>query len=73
MRRQLLPEEGTGSYQRPSQIIEVPFDRYMVGVKVSLAGEFLGVVHISIRRDFLSDERRIAKTGVHDVSEFYDR
>ena len=50
-----LQEEGTGSSGPPEEfrIIEYPFEKYVISVKMGPYNEFLGIVEVRINKDFL--------------------
>ena len=71
-----IREEGTGSHEVARfQIISVPFDRYIVVMRVSPTNEFLSIESISVNKDFLSYQEKLAtlaSKGYHDVEEEYE-
>jgi len=72
----VLEEQGTGSHEGHEEfkIIAYPLDRYVIKVKLTPAGGFIGIVEVSVNKDFLSHTQRLSslsKLGYHDVEEFY--
>jgi hypothetical protein len=66
-------QDSTGGTPCPSRIVRVPFDRFEVTLRLGPANEFLEVLEVATRRDFLSTEQRIRSTGYHDVADLYER
>ena len=70
-----LENQPTGTHgEAEFRVVIYPFDRYLVHVKVGPENEFLGIIEITLNRDFLSTAQRIASIkalGYHDVDEFY--
>jgi hypothetical protein len=57
----------TGDYK----IISFPFGKYEIKVKVASNNEFVGIVEVSVNKDFISLEQKIGLEGSHDVDKFY--
>jgi hypothetical protein len=68
-----LKGKGTGSHEGPDEykIIVYPFDRYEIKVKLTPANEFVGIVEVSLNKDFLSYRQKTMLPAFHDVDEFY--
>ena len=67
---------GTGNRDdiRDSIVVDIPFDRYVIKVRISSTKEFLGIEEISVNKDFLSHSQKItllSGTGYHNVEEYY--
>jgi hypothetical protein len=84
MRRERKPDpnlrdaetKGTGSHAPDEEAISVvyPFDRYMITVKLTPDGRFLGIEEVAISKDFLDYAQKVAalsSTGYHDVEQYY--
>ena len=67
------PSEGTGSTAIPARDVVVPFDRYEITVRLGPAKEFLGVIQVAVRKDFLSQSQRITADDSLNASELYER
>ena len=63
--------EGTGMTAVPASDLVVPFGRFEITVRVGPGREFLGITQIAIKRDFLSEEQRIAAEGSVNASDLY--
>ncbi|APV43635.1 hypothetical protein Dform_00275 [Dehalogenimonas formicexedens] len=70
---QQFVEDATGSKgeSRKWRIVSYPFGRYLVKLKLGRANEFLEIVEISLNKDLLSEEQKIALKGYHDVGSYY--
>lgn len=68
-----LKNKGTGGHEEPDdyKIIDYPFDRYQIKVKLTPTNEFIGIIEVKINKDFLSHKQKITSQGFHDVDEFY--
>jgi len=62
----------TGATGTPVHTIAVPFDRYVIRVCLTEKNEFVGIVEVSAKESFLSQQQKIATRGVHDVSDLYE-
>ena len=72
----VLGAQGTGSHDlhAGTKIISYPFDRYEIKIELTPTNEFIGVVEVSVNRDFLSHKQKLTSwgsLGFHDVEEFY--
>ena len=67
-----LEEKGTG-FIGPNEyiIVDYPFDKYIVKVKLTLNHEFIGILEIKINKEFLDFKQKMTSQGYHDVDEFY--
>ena len=73
----VLKDQGTGSHGdfEEFKIVTYPFDRYLIKVKLTPTNEFIGIVEVSVNKDFLSHQQRLVfltSLGLHDVEEFYE-
>jgi len=68
-----LKNKGTGSHEVPKdyKIIDCPFDRYLVTIKLTPDNEFVEIVEVKVNKDFLSYKQKMPPKGFHDVEEFY--
>jgi len=68
-----ISEKGTGDFdiEKEFKIKEVLFDKYIIKVKLTLNGKFVGIEEISFDKDFLSYKQKILKHSVKDVEEYY--
>lgn len=65
-------ETGTGFIDSDEYIIvDYPFDKYTVKVKLTLHHEFIGILEIKINKEFLDFKQKMISHGYHDVDEFY--
>jgi hypothetical protein len=65
---------GSGDYMSNSRLVEMPFDKYIVKIRISSTNEILGIEEITINKDFLSHSQKLqalSQQGYHDVDEFY--
>jgi len=53
----------------PIVIRIVKFDRYEIGVELTLSGKFLNIVFIKIQKSFIKTMKQTS--DVHDVEEYY--
>lgn len=63
--------EDTGATGEITSIVEIPFGKYVVKVKLGPKREFIDVVEVRVSKSFLSQEQRTATRGYHDVSDLY--
>lgn len=70
---QNFKKRGTGSHEKFEEykIINYPFDKYQIKIKLSPANEFIEIVEVKINKEFLSYKQKITSQGFHDVDEFY--
>ena len=67
------PITGTGDTSELTRAVDVPFDDYIIKVRLDANGKFIGIESISIKKkDFLSIEQNNTLSGIIDVSEFYE-
>ncbi len=67
-----LEEKGTGFIDSNEYlIVEYPFGKYTVKVKLSLKQEFIGILEIKINKEFIDFKQKMTSQGYHDVDEFY--
>ncbi|MFA5031436.1 MAG: hypothetical protein WC614_00305 [bacterium] len=68
-----LKEQGTGEHDKSEdyKIVFYPFDKYQIGVKLTLTNEFIEITEVKINKSFLSYEQKTATKGYHDVDKFY--
>lgn len=67
-----LEEKGTGFKDSDEYlIVDYPFDKYVVKVKLTLNHEFIGILEIKINKEFLDFKQKMTSQGYHDVDEFY--
>jgi hypothetical protein len=72
----LARSEGTGSndFLAHSRIIELPFDKYLIKIRVSDTNELLSIEEVHVNKEFLSQSQmlsRVSRQGYHDVDEYY--
>jgi hypothetical protein len=63
---------GTAAASAPTREVRCEVGKYVVKVQLTPQNEFLGVVEVSIRKDFRTQEQRIRATAYHDASESYE-
>lgn len=71
-----LKKQGTGSHDllADSRIVEVPFDKYTIKVRLSPTNEFLGIEEVKVNKEFLSYSQQLTilkSQGYHDVEDYY--
>jgi hypothetical protein len=71
-----LKNQGTGSHdlQVDSRTIEVPFDKYLIKIRLSSKNEFLGIEEVVVNKEFLSYSQQfsiLSSSGYHDVDDYY--
>jgi hypothetical protein len=64
-------EDVTGSHNEEYKILNYPFGKYEIKIKLSKDNKFLDIIEIKINKDFLSFRQKMASKGVHDVEKFY--
>ncbi len=62
---------STGQHVESCKTIVYPFDKYDIVMRLTQNNEFVDVIEVRIRKDFLSYKQKIARKGFHDVEEFY--
>ena len=67
-----LIQQDTGSSFIPHKIITLPFDQFEVKVKVGPANEFLGIIGVGVKKDFLTIQQKSKSRGYHDVTDLYE-
>lgn len=71
-----LKKQGTGSHDllADSRIVDVPFDKYIIKIRLSSTNEFLGIEEVKVNKEFLSYSQQLtalSSQGYHDVEEYY--
>jgi hypothetical protein len=68
-----IKKEGTGSHDffEDYKIIDYPFDKYQIKIKLAPNNEFIGIIEIKINKDFLSHKQKIISSGYIDVDDLY--
>jgi len=66
-------DDETGSHfvEKDIKIIDYPFGKYQIKVKISDEGKFLGIIQVNLGKEFLSRAQRLSSFEVHDIEEFY--
>ncbi len=64
-------ETGAHFVEENIQVIYYPFGKYLIKVKVDKNKRFLGILEVSLNKDFLSRAQKISSLQVHDLEEFY--
>jgi hypothetical protein len=64
-------DDKTGSDLRVTRVIQVPFERYVITVRVGPSGEFIDILEVAVKKDFLSPEQKMHSIGYHDVADLY--
>ena len=62
---------GTGDFEEEFITKEIPFEKYIVKVKLTLSGKFIGIEEISFSKDFLTNKQKLLKQSAKDVEEYY--
>jgi len=65
-------QQDTGSSFIPHKVISLPFDQFEIKVKVGTNNEFLGIIAVGVRKDFLTIQQRSKSRGYHDVTDLYE-
>lgn len=64
-------ETGSHFVENDIKIIDYPFEKYQIKIKLNAEGKFLGIIQVSINKEFLSHAQKISSSEVHDIEEFY--
>lgn len=67
-----ITELGTGSNYIKSRVVRLPFQDYEVQVQLGPNDQFLGIVGIGIKRDFLTPEQKVSRPRLFNIDELYD-
>jgi len=64
-------DSGTHSHGPPeSYVTQVyPFDKYLITVKLSLDGRFIGIEEVQINKDFRSYKQKVSRKIYHYLEE----
>lgn len=62
---------GTGDFEEEFITKEIPFEKYIVKVKLTLSGKFIGIEEISFSKDFLTYKQKLLKQSAKDVEKYY--
>ncbi|MCR3907146.1 MAG: hypothetical protein NUK62_09000 [Tenericutes bacterium] len=62
--------EVTGSKGETSVIKYFVFGKYIIAVKLSKTGKFLGITEVQIDKDFRLPEQRIPKRALYNIGEY---
>lgn len=65
--------QGTGGHGKGDEykIIDYPFGKYQIKIKLTLNNEFVDILEVKINKEFLSHKQKITPQGFHDVDKFY--
>lgn len=68
-----ISKQGTGSREEhvDYKIIVYPFDKFLISVKLTPDGRFIGIVQVQVNKEFLSYQQKTTPKGFHDVDELY--
>lgn len=68
-----IKKEVTGSHDffEDYKIIDYPFNKYQIKIKLAPNNEFIGIIEIKINKDFLSHKQKIISSGYIDVDDLY--
>ena len=67
-----LIQQNTGSSFVPHKVITLAFDQFEVKVKVGPDNEFLGIIGVGVKKDFLTIQQKSKSRGYHDVTDLYE-
>lgn len=73
--KNLIPfqSRNTGDDRTLNRVELCQFGRYEVGVELTTDGYFVGIVSISMPKDFRSTEQKLKSIkGWHDVEKYYE-
>jgi len=65
---------GTGGQRavpKEFKTIVYPFDKYLIKIKLTPSNEFIEILEVKVKKDFLSYKQKMISKGFHDVDEFY--
>ena len=62
---------GTTVENQDYKVISYPFGKYEVKVKLSPKNEFVDIIEIGTRKEFISQKQKASLKGYHDVDRFY--
>ena len=64
---------GTGSHTggEHHKIVTYPFGKYEIKIELTEDDRFVSILEVKISKDFLSEEQKRVRTGVHDVDDLY--
>jgi len=62
--------EITGLKDEDKSIHYYVFGRYVIGVKLSSNGKFLGITEVRIDQDFRSHEQKIPRTAIQNIGDY---
>ena len=65
--------DATGGTAIPAEDKVTLFDRYEITVRLGPSKEFLGIVQVAVRKDFLTQAQRIAGEDTLNASDLYDQ
>lgn len=67
-------EQGTGSHGESEdyKIINYPFEKYEIKVKLTSRNEFVAITEVRINKEFMSHKQKMSSEGFGDLSEFYE-
>jgi len=68
-----IPHSGiefTGSKGEDASILYYVFGRYVIAVKLSSNGKFLGITEVRIDQDFRSHEQKIPRTTIQNIGDY---
>ena len=64
--------DSTGYTGEPCRAMKVPYDRFEVTIQLGPNDEFLGILNVSVKKDFLTTEQRVNSIGYLDVADLYE-
>lgn len=64
---------ATGDLPSEQSVLRtVNFERYAIGLKLTVDGKFLGISSIKVRKSFMESAGYNQISDVHDVDEYYN-
>ena len=67
-----MMSEPTGASEPPLRMVTRTFGKYEIQVQLAPDGRFVGIVGISVKKDFRSQKQKIESRGFHDVMDLYE-
>ena len=66
------PAHSTGGPTPDYKTIQVPFDRFVITLRLTAQGEFVDILQVALNKDFLSYRQQLQSRANQDVTDTYE-
>lgn len=65
---------GSRDFLANTKVVDIPFDKYIIKIRLSDSNEFVGIEEVNVNKDFFNHAQRILKlstSGYLDIEQYY--